>query len=53
MVMLGAVVGATNVVDVDSVFKALEKKLTGGKATLIEINKQAILKGIEIAKSQL
>jgi len=53
MVMLGTVVGATNVVDVDSVFKALEKKLAGGKATLIEINKQAILKGIEIAKSQL
>ncbi|AFG34492.1 2-oxoacid:acceptor oxidoreductase family protein [Fervidobacterium pennivorans subsp. shakshaketiis] len=53
MVMLGAVVGATNVVDVDNVFKALEKKLAGGKATLIEVNKQAILKGIEIAKSQL
>ncbi|AMW32209.1 2-oxoacid:acceptor oxidoreductase family protein [Fervidobacterium islandicum] len=53
MVMLGAVVGATDVVDVESVFKALEKKLSGGKATLIEINKQAILKGIEIAKEQL
>ncbi|MGQ9856242.1 MAG: 2-oxoacid:acceptor oxidoreductase family protein [Fervidobacterium sp.] len=53
MVMLGAVVGATNVVDSESIFKALEKKLSGGKASLIEINKQAILKGMEIAKKSL
>ncbi|MEJ5257759.1 MAG: 2-oxoacid:acceptor oxidoreductase family protein [Fervidobacterium sp.] len=51
MVMLGAVVGATNVVDAESIFKALEKKLSGGKASLIEVNKQAILKGMEIAKN--
>jgi len=51
MVMLGAVIGATNVVDTESIFKALEKKLSGGKAALIEINKQAILRGIEIAKN--
>lgn len=50
MVMLGAVVGATNVVSVESVFKALEKKLSGGKAALIEVNKQAIMKGYELAK---
>lgn len=50
MVMLGAVVGATGVVTTESVFKALEKKLSGGKAALIEINKQAIMKGYELAK---
>ncbi|MGC8819570.1 MAG: 2-oxoacid:acceptor oxidoreductase family protein [Fervidobacterium sp.] len=50
MVMLGAVIGATNVVSTESVFKALEKKLSGGKAALIEINKQAIMKGYELAK---
>ncbi|HOJ94885.1 MAG TPA: 2-oxoacid:acceptor oxidoreductase family protein [Fervidobacterium nodosum] len=50
MVMLGAVIGATNVVSVESVFKALEKKLSGGKAALIEVNKQAIMKGYELAK---
>jgi len=51
MVMLGGVIGATNVVDTESIFKALEKKLSGGKSALIEINKQAILRGIEIAKN--
>ncbi|MCX7653208.1 MAG: 2-oxoacid:acceptor oxidoreductase family protein [Fervidobacterium sp.] len=50
MVMLGAVVGATGVVRVDSVFDALEKKLSGGKAALIEINKKAIVKGYELVK---
>lgn len=50
MVMLGAVVGATNVVSVESVFKAIEKKLSGGKTALIEVNKQAIMRGYELAK---
>lgn len=50
MVMLGAVIGATGIVSTESVFKALEKKLSGGKAALIEINKQAIMKGYELAK---
>ncbi len=50
MVMLGAVIGATGIVSTESAFKALEKKLSGGKAALIEINKQAIMKGYELAK---
>ncbi len=50
MVMLGAVVGATKILPVESVYKAIEKKLSGGKAALIEINKQAIQKGIESVK---
>ncbi len=50
MVMLGAVVEKTKVVSLDSIFMALEKKLTGGKASLIEVNKEAIKKGMEAAK---
>ena len=50
MVMLGAVVGATNVVSTESIFKAIEKKLSGGKTALIEVNKQAIMRGYELAK---
>ncbi|ABR29979.1 2-oxoacid:ferredoxin oxidoreductase subunit gamma [Thermosipho melanesiensis] len=50
MVMLGAVIGVTNIVSKESLFKALEKKLTGKKANLIEVNKKAIEEGIAIAK---
>lgn len=50
MVMLGAVIGSTNVVSQESVFKALEKKLSGGKAALIEVNKQAVIRGFEFGK---
>ena len=52
MVMLGAVVGGTNIISTDNLFKALEKKL-GSKASMIEINKQAVIKGYELAKSSL
>ncbi|MBO8160868.1 MAG: 2-oxoacid:acceptor oxidoreductase family protein [Thermosipho sp. (in: Bacteria)] len=52
MVMLGAVIGATNIVSKESVFKALEKKLTGKKSELIEINKKAIEEGIRKAREQ-
>jgi 2-oxoglutarate ferredoxin oxidoreductase subunit gamma len=52
MVMLGAVVGGTNIISTDNLFKALEKKL-GSKASMIEINKQAVMKGYELAKSSL
>ncbi|ODN30043.1 2-oxoacid:acceptor oxidoreductase family protein [Fervidobacterium thailandense] len=50
MVMLGAVVERTKVVSINSIFSALEKKLAGGKASLIEINKEAIRKGMEAVK---
>ncbi|ANQ53235.1 2-oxoacid:ferredoxin oxidoreductase subunit gamma [Thermosipho sp. 1063] len=52
MVMLGAVIGATNVVSKESLFKALEKKLTGKKAKLIDLNIKAIEEGIAISKQQ-
>ncbi len=51
MVMLGAYIETTKVVSLESVFKALEKKLTGKKADLLEINKKAIEEGIKIAKN--
>ncbi|ACZ18821.1 2-oxoacid:acceptor oxidoreductase family protein [Thermanaerovibrio acidaminovorans] len=52
MVMLGAVAGATGVVSKESIVKALEKKLSaGGKAALIEVNKNAIERGFETAKA--
>jgi 2-oxoglutarate ferredoxin oxidoreductase subunit gamma len=49
MVMLGAYLGATNAVSLDAVKKALEKKLTGEKAALIDINMKAIKEGMSIA----
>ncbi|MDK2886206.1 MAG: 2-oxoglutarate ferredoxin oxidoreductase subunit gamma [Thermosipho sp. (in: thermotogales)] len=52
MVMLGAVIGATKIVSKESVFKALEKKLTGKKAELIEINKLAIEEGMKKVSEQ-
>jgi 2-oxoglutarate ferredoxin oxidoreductase subunit gamma len=52
MVMLGAVIGATKIVSKESVFKALEKKLTGKKVELIEINKKAIEEGMKKVSKQ-
>ncbi|HCI28797.1 MAG TPA: 2-oxoacid:acceptor oxidoreductase family protein [Fervidobacterium sp.] len=53
MVMLGAVIGGTDIISTDNLFKALEKKLSGGKSSLIEVNKKAITKGYEIGKMAL
>lgn len=52
MVMLGAVIGATNIVSKESVIKALEQKLTGKKADLIDINIKAIERGMQEASKQ-
>lgn len=52
MVMLGAVIGATKIVSKESVFKALEKKLTGKKVELMEINKKAIEEGMKKVSKQ-
>ncbi|HRV38591.1 MAG TPA: 2-oxoacid:acceptor oxidoreductase family protein, partial [Fervidobacterium sp.] len=52
MVMLGAVVGGTDMISTDNLFKALEKKL-GSKESMIEVNKHAIMKGYELAKASL
>ncbi|HPE68374.1 MAG TPA: 2-oxoacid:acceptor oxidoreductase family protein [Thermotogota bacterium] len=53
MVVLGAYIQATNVVSKDSVVKALEKKLTGKKAQLLDMNCQALDRGMEEARKQM
>lgn len=50
MVILGSYLGKTGAVSVESVKKALEKKLVGKKAALIDLNMKAILRGIEAVK---
>ena len=53
MVMLGAYIETVGTVGLESVFKALEMKLTGKKAALLDLNKKAIERGMEIARKQL
>ncbi|QTA37797.1 2-oxoacid:acceptor oxidoreductase family protein [Thermosipho ferrireducens] len=50
MVMLGAVIAKTGIVSKESIEKAFQKKLTGKKSHLIDLNKQAIEEGMKIAK---
>ncbi len=53
MVVMGAYIEASGAVSLENVKKALEKKLTGSKADLIDINIQALKKGMEAAREQL
>ncbi len=53
MVMLGTYIEVTKVVTVESVFKALEQKMTGKKAQFLDVNKKAIEEGMRIARQQL
>ncbi|HDG61786.1 MAG: 2-oxoacid:ferredoxin oxidoreductase subunit gamma [Thermotoga sp. 4484_232] len=48
MVMLGAYIAITDVVDKETVFEALKRKLKGKKADLLDINKKAILEGMSL-----
>ena len=50
MVVLGALVKKSGVVKLETVFKALEKALTGRNKKLLELNKEALKKGAELAK---
>jgi len=50
MIILGAFLGASGVVTVDSVVEALKKTLSAKRQDLIPLNKMAIEKGIELAK---
>ena len=43
MVMLGAMLRACDIVNIDTVDKTLEYKMTGKKAALIPDNKKAIM----------
>lgn len=47
MVVLGAVIEATNVVRLEAIVAAMKKALTGSKARLIEANEAAIRRGME------
>jgi len=53
MVMLGAFIETTKVVSKESVFKALEKKMTGKKAQFLDLNKKAVEEGMKLAREQL
>ena len=50
MVMLGALMGCTKMISIQSVEEALKHKLTGKKVSFIEVDKKAINEGISIAK---
>ena len=50
MVVLGAYVKKTGVVKLETIFKVLEKTLTGPKQKLIDINKEALKRGAELVK---
>jgi len=50
MVVLGAYVKKSGVVKLETIFKVLEKTLTGPKQKLIDINKEALKLGAEIVK---
>ncbi|RKX44867.1 MAG: 2-oxoacid:ferredoxin oxidoreductase subunit gamma, partial [Thermotogae bacterium] len=48
MVMLGAYIAITDVVDKETVFEVLKRKLKGKKADLLDINRKAILEGMSL-----
>ena len=52
MVMLGALTAAAEAAGMDSIMKAMEKKLAS-KPQLIEMNEKAIIRGRELAAAQM
>jgi len=50
MVALGAYIKKSEVVKLETIFKALEKALTGPKHKLIDINKEALKQGVELVE---
>ena len=50
IVVLGAYAKKSGVVKLETIFKVLEKTLTGPKQKLIDINKQALEQGAELVK---
>lgn len=53
LVMLGAYLGYTDLVDMDSAQTIVEKKLGGKRPQMIPINRQALLEGYAIGKKAL
>jgi len=50
MVVLGAYVEKSGVVKLETIFKALEKTLTGHNKRLLELNKEALKQGVELVE---
>ncbi|MEA3453758.1 MAG: 2-oxoacid:acceptor oxidoreductase family protein [Candidatus Caldatribacteriota bacterium] len=50
MVALGAYIKKSGVLKMETIFKALEKALTGPKQKLLDINKKALKQGVELVK---
>ncbi|MFW6263192.1 MAG: 2-oxoacid:acceptor oxidoreductase family protein [Thermotogota bacterium] len=53
MVVLGAYIESAKIITLDAVQKALENKLTGKKAKLVQLNIEAVKRGMQVAKEQL
>jgi len=47
MVMVGAIIAVSGVVDIDSVISVLAKKIFKNKPKVMPINEQAIRRGLE------
>lgn len=50
MVVLGAYVEKSGVVKLETIFKALEKTLTGRNKRLLELNKEALKQGVKLVE---
>ena len=51
MVMLGAYIGATDALKVSTIEEMIEHTFEGKKAELVELNKEALRRGIELVKN--
>jgi 2-oxoglutarate ferredoxin oxidoreductase subunit gamma len=51
MVMLGALLGATGLVQLESIVKSLRKVLPERRHGLIPLNEKALLRGAELARA--
>ena len=52
IIILGALMAKTNFLKIESVEKGLKKSLSGKKADLLDINKQALRKGIDYIQAK-
>ncbi len=52
MVLLGALIAKTNLLKIDSVLEAIESSISDKKKIIIDINKKAIIEGIEYIENK-
>lgn len=50
MVVMGAILKQTGIVDIETVMSVLQKTMTGRKQALLPLNRQALEKGMELVK---